>query len=252
MNKGTLTDRNYWEQYYGGSSIDIDRVNRICGAYDNYWDILFNKCSSSSKPRHLVEIGGYPGRYLAYLADRYKCVPTSVDFNSDCSKLEELFKAFQIPEYHILQEDIFSFTITRQYDVVISLGFIEHFEDFDAVLDIHAKLLKQGGTMLVMVPNMRYLRKWYGKLLDNENLKAHNLKCMSKKVFNQFQRRNNLEEIYLEYWGGFAFNVHHRLNFVENLFYQPIRRFFKLINPFLSRYPSKYYSSSLIGIYKKP
>ena len=51
----------------------------------------------------------------------------------------------------------------------------KHFENFDEVLDKHSSYLKKGGTMFILVPNMRNYVKYYKKAVDNDNLKIHNL-----------------------------------------------------------------------------
>ena len=121
------------------------------------------------------------------------------------------------------------------------------------ILDKHVNLLKPGGKLLVMIPNKRYLRKFYGYLCDYENLKAHNLKCMSKYAFREFSKRNNLKIIRLQYFGGFPFQVHQKLNLFQKCIYKSVRIVFKFyINPYLEKSPSKYLSANLIGIFEKP
>lgn len=244
MNK--LTDKDYWEKYYSKSITEKKQIIRVVSVYDVFWDILINNCAE--KPKTIVEIGGYPGRYLAYLADKYELEPTCVDFNSDKSKIEESMNAFGIERYDIIQADITNYEPNMKYDVVISNGFIEHFENYEKILDKHTSFLKPGGTMLVMIPNKRWLRKWYGYLVDYKNLKAHNLKCMKKSTFENFSKNSGLKILLLEYYGGFPFSVHQKLNFFQKMIYHPVRFLFKRINPYLKNHPSKFYSSSLICV----
>lgn len=226
-----LTTQNYWEGYYAKTNTQRDQIERIVSVYDKFWDTLINE-NEQKPPKTIIEIGGYPGRYLAYLANKYNLLPTSLDFNSDIDKIAESMKSFEIENYNILQADIFEHEPLEQYDIVISNGFIEHFENYDEVLDRHKKYLKKGGTMLVMIPNKRWLRKWYGLLVDYNNLKAHNLKSMKKSVFFSFAKRNDMKIISVEYFGGFSFSVHQKLNVFQKLVYIPVRYFFKRYNSF--------------------
>jgi SAM-dependent methyltransferase len=139
----------------------------------------------------------------------------------------------------------------KKYDIVFSNGFIEHFEQFDNVLDKHVNYLKDGGTLLVMVPNKRWFRKWYGYLVDYKNLKAHNLKSMKKSVFIDFGKRNDLELLNLEYFGGFQYSLHHNPNLIQKIIYKLVKLFFTQINPYIKSHPTKYFSSVLIAVYKK-
>lgn len=241
-----LTTKTYWEQYYKHSHANAKHIVKVCSYYDKFWSNFFD---GNCKDKTLIEIGGFPGRYLAYLSHTYNVIPTCLDYNSNQSQIEETFKVMKIKKYDIIQADFTTYEPTQEYDFVISNGFIEHFDDFNNILDQHVKYLKPGGKMLVMIPNKRYLRKWYGLICDNKNLKAHNLKSMSIRVFKNFAQRNNLKIDTLQYYGGFPYTVHQKLNIFQKMIYKSIRIVFKeIINPILMNYPSKYLSNSIIFI----
>ena len=248
MNK--LTSQTYWEKYYSSTKTQKTQIQAIISEYDKYWDIVLSN-NNENPPKTIIEIGGYPGRFLAYLSEKYNLVPTCLDFNSDKEKINQCMASFNIKEYKIIQADIFDYEPNEKFDIVISNGFIEHFENYQEVMDKHTLFLKEGGTMLIMIPNKRWLRKWYGYLVDYKNLKAHNLKCMKKSTFTDYAVRNNLKLICCEYFNGFPFTVHQKLNFFQKMIFIPTRLFFKKINSTLAKHPSKYYSSSLIAVYKK-
>lgn len=245
-----LTTQKYWEKYYKHGHADRKHIITVCSKYDDYWDLLFK---NGSEDKSLIEIGGYPGRYLAYLADKYKVNPTCLDFNSDAGQIKNTFEAMGITNFELIQRDFLKFYPEIKYDFLISMGFIEHFENFDEVLDKHVDCLKPGGRMLISVPNMRYLKKYYAYLCDYQNLKAHNLKCMSINIFKNFAERNRLKVLTLQYFGPFPFGVHQKLNLAQKILFKTTRFIFKKnINPYLMKHPSKYLSSSIIGVYEKP
>lgn len=246
------TTQQYWEDYYNSKDKpNKDQIIYVCSEYDKFWDLLVTN-NSENPPKTIMEIGGYPGRYIAYLADKYNLIPTSIDYNSDREKIEETFKAFDIKEYEIIQADIFNHKVDLQYDIVISNGFIEHFENYNEVLDKHCNYLKEGGTLFVLVPNMRNYIHFYKYLVDYKNLLIHNLKCMKISVFNKFAQRNNLKIILIDYYGGFPFNVHQKLSFFQKIIFKPHRILFKFyVNKLLKKYPNKYFSSTIVGVYKK-
>jgi SAM-dependent methyltransferase len=245
-----LTSQQYWENYYKHSHADKKHIMSVCSQYDPFWNTFI---TDSSAGKTAIEIGGYPGRYLAYLADKFKLEPTCLDFNSDEKQIQRTFETMDVSNYHILQRDFNLYLPKNQYDYVFSLGFIEHFENYDEILDKHLVYLKPGGRLLVMVPNKRYFRKIYGYLVDYKNLKAHNLKCMSLKTFKDFGKRNKLKTLCLEYQGGFQFTVHQKLNFFQKLIFKTTRLLFKYkINPYLEKNPTKYLSAGIVVIYEKP
>jgi hypothetical protein len=116
------------------------------------------------------------------------------------------------------------------------------------VLDLHLHYLADDGVMIVQVPNKLYFRKIFGYLFDYPNLKAHNLKALHKQVFIDFAARNNMDIKMLEYVGGFPYGLHQKINLLQRIFYFPLRIFFKKINPYLAKRPSKYYSTSLYTV----
>lgn len=250
MKSNKLTTKEYWEDYYKGNHADRKHIVNVCSYYDLFWEQLFE---DDVEGNSLIEIGGFPGRYLAYLSSKYKVVPTCLDYNSDTSHIENSFKIMDVSTYNILQKDFTTFMPDETYDYLTSNGFIEHFDDFDTILDLHVQYLKPGGRMLIMIPNKRYLRRLYGYLCDYENLKAHNLKSMKLKVFKDFAIRNKLNIVNLQYYGGFPFSVHQKLNIIQKIIYKITRLLFKkFFNPILIQYPSKYFSASIIAIFEKP
>lgn len=243
------TEKSYWENYYRKAKIDREQIESVCGHYDHYWDQLVESCCHP--PRSIIEIGAYPGRYIAYLAARYGLEATALDYNSDRKKIEEAFQTMGVDRYEIIQADFFLYEPDHQFDLIISNGFVEHFENYDEVLDRHYKYLAPGGAMLVMIPNKRYLRKWYDYLCDYPNLIIHNLKAMKLSVFRKFAERNGLEIAFLGYLGGFSYNVHQKLNWLQQQIYRIVRLVFRKLNPIIEEYPNRFFSSSILGIFKK-
>ena len=245
-----LTTQEYWESYYGKDHADARHIISVCSYYDRYWDELIQNDPSN---KTIIEIGGFPGRYLAYLASKYNLIPTCLDYNSDKSQIERTFDVMKVDNFHILQEDFTAYKPQKTYDYVISNGFIEHFEDFDNILDKHMQYLKPGGKMLIMIPNMRGYIKWYKRAVDPKNLSIHNLKSMSLRVFRDFGKRHDLMIEQLEYFGDFPHTVHQPLNVFQKLIFKANRLLFKKgLNPLVRKYPSKMWSSSMIAIYKNP
>ncbi len=244
-----LTSQSYWESYYKRNHVSKENIVNVCSYYDEFWDHLI---SENPDGKSIIEIGGFPGRYLAYLASKYTLEPTCLDYNSDILQIEATFKVMNVETYHILQEDFTKFKPINQYDYVISNGFIEHFENFDEILDLHLQYLKPNGKLLIMIPNMRGYIHFYKYLVDYRNLKIHNLKSMNLKVFKAFAKRNSLEVEKLTYFGDFPHTVHQKQNPIQNIISKSHRLLFKKgINQFVNRYPSANFSSSIISIFQK-
>lgn len=245
----TLTTQEYWESYYTSTQVNRKRIESVCSYYDGFWNQFIE---DKKEEQSLIEIGGFPGRYLAYIGSKYKVKPTCLDYNSDKQVIESTFELMGVDDYHIIQEDFTKFKTQKQYDYVISNGFIEHFEDFDTILDLHIDYMKDQSKLMVMIPNMRGYIKFYKYLVDYKNLKIHNLKCMHLKVFRDFAERHDLKINYLSHYGGFPLGVHQKSNILQKITYKVHRLFFKfLLNPYLMKHPSRYFSSTIIAIFEK-
>lgn len=242
----SLTTQEYWESYYTGTD-QRSEIERICGEYDALWEILINSCER--KPESIIEIGAYPGRFLGYLASRYGLRATAVDFNPDFGTFEKTMYLMKVKNFQYINEDFVQLNPRERYDIVLSIGFIEHFKHFDEVMDLHCNYLKPGGAMLIMIPHMRYGQYFHRRIFDRANLDIHNTKCMKKSVFKKFAKRNHLKIRHLSYFGGFLTNVHKPLKGLKDLGNRIERKAFKLINPVLAKYPSTFYSSTLVGIF---
>lgn len=94
--------------------------------------------------------------------------------------------------------------------------------------------------------------KFYKYFMDYGNLKLHNSDCMSLKVFKNFAARHQLRIKHLTYFGGFPYNVHQKLNMFQKLIYISHRILFKkILNNLVKKFPSLYFSSSIIAIFEK-
>lgn len=244
-----LTSKEYWETYYHHNHTDRKHITTVCSYYDEMWDIFI---SSKNKKQSLIEIGGFPGRYLAYLANQYQLTPTCLDYNSNTTQIEGSFKVMDVASYKVIQEDFTKYKSDKKYDYVMSNGFIEHFNDYDRMLDLHVDYMSDNGRLMVMIPNMRGYVKFYKYMVDSKNLKVHNLECMRLKVFKDFAKRHNLSILHLGYYGGFPLGVHQKNNLLQKLIHKGHRLIFKyILNDWLKKHPSRYFSSAIIAIFEK-
>lgn len=222
----------------------------MCSYYDEFWDQFIGLNSPGGKT--IIEIGGYPGRYLAYLSSKYGLIPTCLDYNSNSSQIEKSFKVMGVKNFSIIQEDFTAYQPKQDYNYVLSNGFVEHFEDFNSILDLHTKYLKPDGKLCILIPNMKGYIKLYKQLVDSENLKIHNLNSMSLGVFKNFADRHELKISKLTYFGGFPYTVHQPLNLFQKVIFKVHWYLFrKWLNKILIKNPSPSFSSSIIAIFEK-
>lgn len=148
------------------------------------------------------EIGCAPGGISAEFCSRLGYESNGIDYAADPRDIERRIRASGAAVGEIRREDFLTWEPERQYDIVASFGFIEHFADPHEVVDRHFKLARPGGYVVITVPNFARGQKVLHWLFDRENLRLHNTKCMSLRFFKEAAQRNGAELLEARYAGG--------------------------------------------------
>lgn len=175
-NDGRMTTQNYWEHVHAGQP-RLRLPSLLVVATRNLQRLLSALVAPSMS---VLEIGFAPGKQLAYVGKVLGATVSGLDFSSQgVTFAKALFERLGISG-DLRCEDAFATTLSPMtFDVVYSVGLIEHFEDPRPLVRRHVELLKPGGTALIVIPNYRGL---YGRLqqyFDPENLTIHNLNIMT-------------------------------------------------------------------------
>lgn len=185
-----LTDRELWQRYWENY--------RFTPISDHP---VYKKYVRTRKGGSFIEIGGFPGLNAGYFY-RHVCRDvTLLDFYVDTDIIHKVERQNGIPEGTIktIEADFFTFRSDRRYDIVFSLGFIEHFRDTEDVIARHAALLNKDGQLLIILPNLRGINGAVQYLFDRENLRIHNLQSMIPRRLRDICRKLDLKDIRVEY-----------------------------------------------------
>ena len=252
-----LTEKDYWQGRWDKvklpMTVEPDSKNKVTRAILEVFEEYIPKGDLSS-----VEIGGAPGAFTAYL-NKYHGHDISIIEYTDigCSKTEEQFKILGI-EGKVYHRDFLSdLSDIPKFDVVLSLGFIEHFTDLDDILGRHVKLLNKNGVLVVGLPNFKGINEKVLSRTAPEMLSRHNLEAMDVNNWRCLEKTHGLKTLFEGYIGGFDPRA---LKRCENRTFSnlSIRYFFKFVSfltgpfTFLRNFNSPKYSAYLIGIYKLP
>jgi 2-polyprenyl-3-methyl-5-hydroxy-6-metoxy-1,4-benzoquinol methylase len=128
----------------------------------------------------VLEIGCAPGKLLAWIAAVLRASVAGIDYSPrGLAQTHRLFSALNLTA-DLRCEDFRGTTFpANNFDVVFSVGVIEHFDDPRDIVRKHLSLVRPGGTALMTVPNYSGI---YGRLqryFDAESLLFHNTKIMS-------------------------------------------------------------------------
>ncbi|MGH9355991.1 MAG: class I SAM-dependent methyltransferase [Terriglobia bacterium] len=151
-----LTDASYWEEEWWKKG--RPRRLRLYRDFD-YETIRLLRRAAGSKQARMLELGAGGSRILPYLAARFGHEVFGADFSpAGCRLLCRNF-AFIGASGSVVCEDLFQPSLRpEQFDVVFSCGLIEHFSDTRAAIEQHVRLLRCGGRVALIVPNLQGLQ----------------------------------------------------------------------------------------------
>jgi SAM-dependent methyltransferase len=231
---GRLTDVDFWDRQYD-STADVpqaegtgprsrSRVRRavrkilspkLIALMQDYrlyllWDVIYPRFLRHRSGARVLEVGSAPGDHLVQLHAAFGLEPYGVEYTAHGADLNrQVFQRNGLDPAHVLHDDFFNPAFQDRYrgsfDVVVSRGFIEHFEDLAPVIDAHVNVLAPGGTLVVTVPNLRGINYWLTWFFQRDFLKVHNLSIMQRSTFARLFERDDLASLYCDYFG--AFNV---------------------------------------------
>lgn len=171
-----LTDKTYWEDTYSHRksqpSLNVD-------GFVNYSNrlILSKLLETNMKNKRILEIGAGDSVWLPYLAKQF---PSSqfvgVDYTeSGCTLLSE--RAHRAgANIEVIHEDMFveNSQLHGTFDIAISFGVVEHFDDLGHVLAAKKRYLKHGGVMFTLIPNMAGVLGTLVRIWNREVYEKHN------------------------------------------------------------------------------
>lgn len=255
-----LTEAEFWDAYWANLKLPSAHTRRPGQLYINEILDIFARFVPRDRSLRMLEIGGAPGTYLAYLHELTSGEIHCLDYSEvGCQKARENFKLLGI-DAHVHHADLFSDSLDLPpYDVVYSLGLIEHFPDRSDVVAHHLKLLKPGGILILGVPNFLGINLFFLNRLAPELLDAHELSTMDLRTWPGFEREHNLQVKFRGYVGGFEPGVFARypngratvfnrvLYKIAALMQSTVSRRFK----FLRRFNGRSFSGYAMGVYQK-
>ena len=185
-----LTDQSYWDDYWNSLSLPRECTRQPRSFYQNAILDVFDRHLPTNPSLSIAEVGGAPGQYLAYMHKHFGYRVTCVDFSATgCQKTTENFRLLGIPG-DVIQADIFADDATLPlFDVVYSLGLIEHFADRTPIVERHVSLLKPGGYLVLGVPNFRGVNGWFMRSLGPDVYAAHDIEAMDLRGWRTFEER---------------------------------------------------------------
>lgn len=192
-----LTSKDFWENYWQHK--DLSKSISV----DFPFGQLITRLVKEKKYKTSIEIGGYPGDYAIYFAKFLKFNSTLLDYVGNREVVDRLTLANGVDKKNIkfIKNNFFTYKSKQKYDLVFSLGFIEHFDNTSLVIKKHWELVSDKGTMIIALPNFLGINGVYQLLFDYNNFKVHNLGSMDQSNLLHILKALNISSYELFYEG---------------------------------------------------
>lgn len=217
----TLSEKQYWDEVHAGrkgagAPAYVRTLKRILGpsitgrmrSYDDYllWNVIYPGFLPVMEGTSVIEIGSAPGKHLVRLRARLGCEVWGLEYSPEgAAANRDAFKAAGIDPGRVIEADLFDDgpleRYAGQFDIVMSRGFIEHFDDPSDAIERHVRLLRPGGRLIVSIPNMRGANYLQALLFNRQLIPIHNREIMRMDDFRALFDIDCLETVFCGYYG---------------------------------------------------
>ncbi|MFZ5893974.1 MAG: class I SAM-dependent methyltransferase [Myxococcota bacterium] len=179
VRSGDKTDKAYWDATWQADSLPPSfdphgpaLSNHVNRAYDRF---LRTWLGPQGNGRELVELGCARSIWLPYFAKAMNYSVTGVDYSElGCAQARRMLERAGVSgKVHCA--DFFEPppSLIGAFDVAVSFGVAEHFEDTASCIAAFARFLKPSGMLLTVVPNMTGLPGLVQRTMNREVFEKH-------------------------------------------------------------------------------
>lgn len=146
------------------------------------------------------EVGCGGSRWLPYFSREFGFSVSGLDYTDSGVASALAVCARQNVQAKIVKGDyerMDELLSNQRFDVVGSFGFVEHFEDTARCLGFISQIVRPGGLIVTIIPNMAGITGWIYKLLKPSVYEIHNPLNLSQLVAAHVD--NELEVVFAEY-----------------------------------------------------
>ncbi|HEY2584003.1 MAG TPA: class I SAM-dependent methyltransferase [Mucilaginibacter sp.] len=196
-----LTDKTFWTNYWESKK---GLAFKVPADYTFYK--LLDQAIKENKISSAIELGGFPGYYAIFLKKYFGLNTTLFDYYIHPGVLKEVLNVNDLSEkdIEIIEGDLFKFQPQKQYDLVLSCGLIEHFNDTKDIIARHLNFLKPGGTLFITLPNFTGVNGWVQRKFDKSNYEKHNISSMNPQLLADYCKELGLKNVEAYYYGKFS------------------------------------------------
>lgn len=123
----------------------------------------------------LIEVGCGNSRWLGYFAREFGCRVTGLDYSeAGCASARRILADCHV-DGAVIHGDLFDppLHLVQSFDVVVSNGLVEHFDETTHAVGALCRFLRPGGVIITSIPNMRGLPGFLQRHLDRSLYDIH-------------------------------------------------------------------------------
>ena len=235
-------DNNFWEEHWHKVNLSIVPPHHPVRRW-----IECNVEDSDSEAT-CFEIGCFPAKFLSVFGKKGYTL-NGIDMFEDTDLLKPALTKAGYNVSGVYKVNFLDFETEDTFDIVCSFGFIEHFKNWKYILKRHVKFAKEGGKILIEVPNLNSpLYKFLYEILEPRVLDNHVMEVMNlNRISSAFEDEHCFVES-KRYLGGFYFRFVTKHGFFYKVFALLINI---ILGPFFNLLPKRVYSRYIGVIAKK-
>lgn len=200
-----------WDDYYKGErKIHIKPKVGFFSSYDIFLcDAILARYLPQNKgaaaDMSICEIGSGDGKLVKKIADNLNYRPFGIEYSPEAVRQAAAIGVESI-EADAFDESMLQ-TYKEKFDVVFSYGFIEHIIPPEKAIQMHLKLLKPGGYLVIQLPRFKKFNWLKARIFRPDLLPLHNLTIMEQEVISDLCKKEGARELFCKNYGTFKLRL---------------------------------------------
>jgi SAM-dependent methyltransferase len=191
---GDAAGREYWNSIWK----KLPPIEQYEGPIYEQHPVLARFLSHSDRG-DAIEIGCGTGSYMIYINKEFGYRIDGLDYSDNMDYVRSNLLYNGINDSQLFNANFFDFVPPKKYDLVLSGGFAEHFDDYESVVTRHAQWTKPGGLVVIIVPNLTHVHKLLCGWFAPEVLRVHRFPLMRRSVMRNTLEKAGLRVLHCEY-----------------------------------------------------
>jgi 2-polyprenyl-3-methyl-5-hydroxy-6-metoxy-1,4-benzoquinol methylase len=151
-----LTDEHYWTEVWSEAAREDQPAGASPADYlEQELDRFFRRALTGGA-KNLLEVGCGSSRWMPYFAHTFGLRVSGIDYSQvGCDQAEALLREAGVRGDVLCRDALAGNSdLVQRFDVVISLGLVEHFADTAEIVRSLARYVRPGGLLISTSPNL--------------------------------------------------------------------------------------------------